>query len=153
MAGLTSTLSNTQGSSNRPLFVFKCARYQEGDLPRNLLRTFRANQVMSHNELGSFCARTRLVRRTVTPKTQQHIPYIRILSALVGSRCSRFSRGLIKVLQHLTNNTHTMNTIIHILNITIHKLTRLRDRLVNRNIEKFLNKCNKNNTYIEMRGM
>lgn len=79
--------------------------------------------------------------------------YIRILSALVGSLALAFSRGLIKVLQHLTNNTHTMNTIIHILNITIHKLTRLRDRLVNRNIEKFLSKCNKNNTYIEMRGM
>lgn len=46
-----------------------------------------------------------------------------------------------------------MNTIIKILNITITNLTKVRDRLVDRNVNKFIRRMNKQNTYIEMRGM
>jgi hypothetical protein len=77
----------------RPLFL--CSRVLaivlERDRPRNLLRTFRANQVMSRNLLRTFRARTRLVRRSFCPQitserlcvtmfvtpTQQHIPTYR----------------------------------------------------------------------------
>ena len=47
-----------------------------------------------------------------------------------------------------------MNTIITILNITINKLTKMRDKLVDISVNKYIKDMNETNkTYLEMRDM
>ena len=152
MAGLTSTLSNIQGSSNRPLFFVRlCSQVREleGDRPRNKLVliprqsgyvTQWAWLILRQNQIGSSDGHAHN-----QPNNTYYI--FSVIEPLALGR-ERFSTS-----QILTITIHTMNTIIHILNLTIHRLTRMRDRLVDINVNKFMRKLNKNNTYIEMRGM
>ena len=46
-----------------------------------------------------------------------------------------------------------MNTIITILNITINQLTKMRDKLVDRSVNKFIKDMHESNKCLEMRGM